>query len=458
MSILKILDNIGSDTKRSYKLALIEQHKGNNLFMKIVKLALDPYINFYIRKIPDYTSRFLEGQDDKHETLDWALVELEKLSSRQFTGNAGIEHLRSILSAVNTDDAVVIERIIGKDLRCGMAEGIVNAVVDNFIPTYPCLLARPYDEKNIKNINFPALSQLKADGLRVNFHVDGDKVSICGRSGRAIDLLGYMEPELVELGKQFQVPVVIDGELVVVDENGKLLSRKVGNGIINKAIKGTVSPEEAKMVRAQIWDVIPASEFKAGISKLTYEKRFAALESAVNKLTPSGVDALAAKLKGMKATFWMIPTRVVNSLLEAVSHFEELLADGEEGTILKNYCGLWEDTRSKHLVKFKAERDADLEVIGWNPGEGKFVGMVGSLICSSSDRLVECSISGFSDELRAEITRDIDSWVSSIVTVLYNERISSKSSGRAGVDSLFLPRFAERRYDKSVANSSKEIK
>lgn len=453
MTILQILENIGSDTKRSHKHALIEQHRDNDLFLKVVKLALDPYINFYIRKIPKYKPMNVGGKD-----LAWALDQLSELSERRFTGNAAIDHLAYILGNLGEWDSTVVERIIGKDLRCGMADGTVNEVIPGHIPTYPCLLARPYDEKNIKNINYPALSQLKADGLRVNFHINGNKVAICGRSGRAIDLLGYMEPEFVELGSKLTVPSVVDGELVVVDENGKLLSRKVGNGIINKAIKGTISPEEAKMVRAQIWDVIPADEFKAGISKLAYEKRYRILESAVLAVTPTGEDALADKLKGKPATFWMIPTKAVNNLLEAVAHFEELLAAGEEGTILKNYCGLWEDTRSKHLVKFKAERDADMEVIGWNPGEGKFVGMVGSLICASSDRLVECAISGFPDDLRAEITRDIDSWMGGIVTVLYNERISSKEKGRTGIDSLFLPRFAERRLDKSVANSSKEIK
>jgi ATP-dependent DNA ligase len=387
------------------------------------------------------------------------LAELEKLSGRQLTGHAGIDHLHSILSSLSSDDATVIERIIGKDLRCGMADGIVNAVVDKFIPTYPCLLARPYDEKNIKNITYPAISQLKADGLRVNFHIDGKKVSICGRSGRAIDLLGYMDDDLIELGEQyFLTPIVIDGELVVVDENGKLLSRKVGNGIINKAIKGTISPEEAKMVRAQIWDIIPADEFRAGISKMTYDARFRSLSKAVEDMSQAPKRIMDKLSTGTPLKYWIIPSKVVNNLAEAVAHFEELLASGEEGTILKNYCGLWEDTRSKHLVKFKAEKDADLEVIGWNPGEGKFVGQVGSLICASSDRLVETSISGFSDELRAEITRDIDSWVGSIVSVMYNERISSKQKGRAGIDSLFLPRFEERRYDKSVANSTKEIK
>jgi hypothetical protein len=451
MPILQILEDIGSDTKRSHKLALIEQHKGNQLFMNVVKAALDPYLNFYIRKIPDYDSK-------GGKALDWALVELEKLSSRQLTGHAGIEHLRGILSSVSADDAVVVSRIIGKDLRCGMADGIVNSVVKNHIPTYPCLLARAYDAKAIKNITWPAYSQLKADGLRVNFHVDGNKVGICGRSGREIDLLGEMEAEFIELGNEVGSAVVFDGELVVVDEHGKPLSRKVGNGIINKAIKGTITLEEAKMVRAQLWDIIPADEFKAGVSKLPYESRYETLSLLINRLAPAGQDATANVLAGKFRKYWAIPTRVVQDMDEAQAHFDEMLSLGEEGTIIKNFAGLWEDTRSKHLVKMKAERDADLEVIGWNPGTGKFEGMVGSLIVASSDRMVESSISGFSDELRAEITKDIDSWTGSIVAVMYNERISSKGKNRANVDSLFLPRFSERRYDKSVANSSKEIK
>lgn len=451
--ILTILEDIGSDTKRSHKLMLIEQNRDNDQFLKVVKLALDPYVNFFIRKIPDYIS-----PKDNYQALDWALNELEKLSSRELTGNAGIEHLRGILGSIHPDDAIVIERIIGKDLRCGMADGTINAVIDNFIPEYPCLLARPFDEKNIKNITYPASSQLKADGLRVNFHTNGKKVSICGRSGRAIDLLGEMDKEIAELGRQFDVPVVFDGELVVVDGNGNLLSRKIGNGIINKAIKGTISSEEARMVRAQLWDVIPSDEFKAGKSKKSYDKRLAEVVAAIEEVSPKGEDLTVKALRGVGSKFWIIPNKVVNSLEEAVAHFQEMLSIGEEGTLLKNFCGLWEDTRSKNLVKFKAERDADMEVIGWNLGEGKFVGMVGSLICASNDRLVECAISGFPDDLRKEITDNIDSWMGSIVTVLYNERISSKEKGRVGIDSLFLPRFAERRYDKSIANSSKEIK
>ena len=455
MSILQILEDINSDSKRTHKESIVEKHKNNQLFLRVLKLAYDPYVNFYIRKIPDYTFKFL-AENETHKTLDWALVELEKLSTRQLTGHAGIEHLRSILSALDRDDSVVIERIIGKDLRCGASEGTVNRVIPGFIPSYPCLLARPYDEKNIKNITYPAYSDLKADGLRVNVRVQGDKVYICGRSGRAIDLLGHADDDFVRLGVQYGKPQVFDGELVVVDTNGKVLDRKTGNGIINKAIKGTISDEEARMVRAQLWDAIPLDEFIAGKSKQDYKTRFQTLLQAIAAAAPSDEDALIQRLKGNPLKYWAIPYEIVNNLEEAVAHFELLLSQGHEGTILKNFCALWEDTRSKHLVKMKAEKDCDLEIIGWNPGKGQFEGQVGSLIMATSDRLVEVSISGFSVDERLEITKDIENWMGGIATVMYNERISSK--GRAGVDSLFLPRFVERRYDKKVANSSAEVK
>lgn len=448
MSILTILEEIGADTKKSYKEALVEQHKTNALFMRVAKLALDPYVNFYIRKIPDYKATGAKS-------LEWALDELTKLSERQLTGSAGIEHLRTVLSSLNADDATVVARIIGKDLRCGMADGTINRVVEGFIPTYPCLLARPFDEKNIKNITYPAFSQLKADGLRANVIVKAGKVTTCGRSGRDIDLLGELDSDALMVANHYGCDMFFDGEFVVVDNNENIIDRKTGNGIINKAIKGTISQAEAAKIRFQVWDAFPLSEFYARKSKQSYDKRLTKLEKVLDDVR-KGPDFTAYVLKHGALRFRLIPYEIVNSLDEAVAHFELLLSEGNEGTILKNYCALWEDTRSKHLVKMKAERDCDLEIVGFNPGEGKFVGMVGSIQCVSSDKLVECNISGFPDDLRKWITANQKELMHTIVAILYNERIKSKA--RTGVDSLFLPRFAEFRSDKTVANSSKEIK
>jgi len=80
---------------------------------EVVLKTLDPFTQFYIRKIPEYTL-------DKHTTtLENAINGLSDLSTRRVTGNAAIEYLRMLLSSVSTDDAKVIERIIAKDLKCG---------------------------------------------------------------------------------------------------------------------------------------------------------------------------------------------------------------------------------------------------------------------------------------------------------------------------------------------------
>ena len=106
----------------------------------------------------------------------------------------------------------------------------------------------------------------------------------------------------------------------------------------------------------------------------------------------------------------------------------------------------------------KKKLEADLMIIGYNPGTGQFEGMVGSLIAASSDGKVVVSVSGFSHRLRQEITDTIDQLMGKIIAVTYNERITSQSAARDGVDSLFLPRFLEFRSDKTTADNSESIK
>jgi len=135
-----------------------------------------------------------------------------------------------------------------------------------------------------------------------------------------------------------------------------------------------------------------------------------------------------------------------------------MLSAGEEGTILKNFDHVWENKRSKGQVKLKAEKDCDLQVIGWNLGNvgTKLEGKMGSLICVSADRRVEVNISGFSDKLRQEIFENFDrDWKGKIVAVKYNERVASET--RVDVDSLFLPRFQELREDKTMADTQDKI-
>ena len=436
--IYDIIQELKETSAKNGKIAILQREKDNELLKRVIVATYNPYVQYYIKKIPDYAPNRVATL-----SLDSALDSLSQLTERKVTGNAAIEYLTKLLENVNEYDAEVLARVVKKSLDCGMTESTANKVWPKLVPTYPCLLAKSVDEKTIKRMTWPAYSQLKADGMRINAHVHNGAVTLRGRSGKTVDLLGELDADILALAAVTQYPesnIVFDGELVVEANDGTIMDRKKGNGILNKAIRGKISQAEAAQVRIRVWDVIGRTAFRNERDDLPYSQRFRYVSEAVEAADVSRVD--------------LIETIEVADIGEAQKHFKAMLKRGEEGTLLKSMDHAWEDKRSYGLLKFKAIKDADLRVIDWIEGTGKYVGKLGALVCQSSDGKVEVSIgSGFSDAQREEFTREAT--IDKIVEILYNERISDKS--RPDVDSLFLPRFVELREDKTVANSSKEI-
>jgi ATP-dependent DNA ligase len=427
--IFDILEELASDNSRLFKQALLEKHKDNDVLKEVFRLAYDPFTQFYIRKIPAYTRN--TGKMDGQLTLQTAMPQLGMLSTRQVTGNAGIEFLADLLSRLETKDAQVLERIIGKDLKVGCSASTANKVWDKLIPEYPCMLCSQFDQKIVDKMKFPAMVQLKMDGMRFNAIVKDGAVAFRSRNGKEINLIGNLEQEFIEMARGGNV--VFDGELVVSDK-GLLLDRQTGNGILNKAVKGTIGTDEARKVHATVWDVIPLDHFVAGKGTTDYGIRFAMLQTM--KL-PSKVH--------------LVEHRTVVNFAEAQEIFEKYLSEGQEGIILKDLRSKWEDKRSKGQIKMKGELECDLKIVGIQEGTGKYVGKVGAYLCESADGVIKVDVgSGFKDDQRT-IDKSV---IGKIVAVKYNVRIKNKQ----GEESLFLPIFLEVREDKTKADSSKDIK
>jgi hypothetical protein len=87
-----IFEQLAATSSRLEKEAILKAHTDDELLKKVLKLALDPYIQFYIRRIPVYT----RGAINSTLTMEHALQELEKLFSRQLTGNAAFQHLQKL--------------------------------------------------------------------------------------------------------------------------------------------------------------------------------------------------------------------------------------------------------------------------------------------------------------------------------------------------------------------------
>lgn len=434
MSVADIIDELASDNSRLFKESVLRREIDNGELKEVIRLALDPLTQFYIRKIPAYEP----NQTGHAASLQSMLPSLDSFTQREVTGNAAIDRLQAILSAVNARGATVIEKIIQKDLRCGVSEATANKIWPGLVPAYPCMLASAYDEKLIAKVKYPAYVQLKLDGMRFNAIVKNGDVEFRSRNGKDIQIAD------VEFYKQFLIiangqDVVFDGELLV-KENGVILDRKTGNGILNKAVKGTQSKEEGSKVHATIWDVIPFEAFEKGKHSVPYSERFSNINTRLTSI--EGIDRICA-----------VETSTVNSLEQAQELFETYLANGQEGIILKTQDMIWEDKRSKHQIKFKGELECDLLCIGWEEGTGKNIGRLGALVLQSSDGKVKTNVgTGFTDAMRDSITPDV---VGKVIAIKYNARVTDK---RSDVDSLFLPVFIEVREDKSVPDHSEIIK
>lgn len=435
MSVLDILNELAADNSRLAKEAILKRELDNADLKQAFQLALDPNIQFYIRRIPEFV------KSHKQDTLKAAMHRLDLLTSRMLTGNAGYNHLALVLGSVSADDAEVIKRIIGKDLRCGVNEATINKIWRGLIPEYPCMLASAYDQKLVDRVKFPAIAQLKLDGMRFNAIVKHGQVEFRSRNGKEINIPNAAFAQtFVSLAAFYGDDRVFDGELLVAGPDGQPLDRKTGNGILNKAVKNTQSEAEAALVRATLWDSISLENFQQGIDTEPYQVRLAKLDNCLSAAKSPLVN--------------LAPTTKVSDIDEARTIFERYLTAGQEGIILKTNDGIWENKRSKSLIKFKGELECDLLCVGWEEGTGKNVGRLGALVLESGCGKVRVNVgTGFSDADRVAFTSSNS--IGRVVAVKYNARITDKSST---TDSLFLPVFIEFRDDKDTADTDKDIK
>lgn len=432
--IYEIIEEVAATSSKNKKLEILNSHKDNETLKRVIQMAYDPFLNFWIKKIPVYRT----PRKDSIISLDTALDNLLHLSNRTYTGNAGIQFLTGILETTHPYDAAIIERIIGKDMRAGFSAGTANKVWPNLVMEYPCMLCSPFEEKLVEKIKWPAIVQLKMDGLRFNAIVKNGAVEYRTRNGKLMDLLGALDEPFIHMAQGNHY--VFDGELLVLDVNGNPLPRQTGNGILVKAQKGTLSLTEAGYIAATLWDLIDGEAFATGYWDESYAGRFTTLGQLIEYINHPKIR--------------VVEDHFVDDMDQCLKIVEGYIAQGLEGAILKDLDGPWKDSRVRHQIKFKGELDADLICTGWELGTGKNSQRLGALILESSDGKVKTAVgSGFTDADRDTITAE--SVVGKIVTVKYNARIKKKGSE---TDSLFLPIFKEIRLDKTEANSSDEIK
>lgn len=452
MNILDIILKIKETSSTNAKKEILKEHINNEDLKTVVKLALEPSIVSGIKKIPDPI------KTEYSLSLSEGLSALDSLYTRKVTGNAARQYLGEILGSVNEFDADIIRRVVLKNLDCGIQEKNANDVYGKqFIKDEPYMRCSLVNEKTVTNIiSFKthgyAVSETKMDGQYLNSTVVNDSLLCTSRNGKIYDFLGMKDDDMITLSKKvqeidsrFSSGVVFNGECLVVGNDGKYLDRETGNGIIQKAGKDCISSSEAIRVVFVLWDVLPYDAYMDGIWEVERKERRELLEQAISTLNSEFVK--------------LVQYKKVYNIGEAFDFNTEMIDAGEEGSILKCETGIWKSHTSPKQLKMKLKMQFDLRVIGYNPGEGKRKGMIGSLILQSEDGVIIVGCGSGFKEKDSEWTPQtmIERWDeidNCIVTVESNSFTTNKRTGQM---SIFLPTFLEFRFDKNVADDYNRI-
>lgn len=435
VNVLSALNAIAAVPGKKDKEALVTKHLADPDFERVVVLLLNPFKRFYIKDFEPVTvsQPFTQTTEDAYRIFD----QLAKRSISGFDARCVCGQL--VASGFPAD---LMIRILNKDPKAGFGESTVTKAKKGLLPDFPYMrCALPKDAKfGTWDWNRGVISQEKADGMFATLNKSVGDLSMLSRSGKPFDLDSFKN--LVFASSVLDDNTQTHGELLVVNEKGEIQPREIGNGILNKIAQGGEWPKGMSPIY-RAWDQIPLSSV---VTKGKYALGYA-----------NRVVNLKRQLPNANSPITLIDTRYVNSMEEAKAHYAEMLEAGKEGIILSDPNAPWTDSTSKFKIKFKLTATCELRVIGYRPGRGKNEALFGSLICESEDGLLEVAVSGFKDAHRKEIFENFESeWRDAIISVDSNMIMKPSREGKKW--SLFLPRFAELRKDKTKADTLEKIK
>ena len=442
---------IANEPSRNEKIAMLERAKAsaNSLFVYTLRTVLDNTINFGIVLKPEEWMDFAAHPGERAFDQEVSHF-LTRLANREYTRAEALTKFKSLVGEMTYPSIRLLVAIINKDLGAGINASTVNKVFKNLIPTFPYMRCSLPNQVNLADFEWDmgVYAQEKADGMFVNINVYNDSIELLSRQGTRIPIEKC--PQIVsDLLTVLQKGEQVHGEMLMVDPNGDIAAREIGNGLINSFCKGGDIPEGWSLL-FRVWDSIPLNcVHPKGKYTEAYTLRFETLRMGIR----GAIFDHHRKTGRVITCIEPIETQVVHSLEKARAFYRNMLMSGKEGAVLKNSTAIWRDGTSKEQVKLKLVCDCDLRIIGFEQGEGKFSNTLGSVICQSEDGELQTNVSGFSDKIRHEIWDNRDKYIDSIVTVKFND-VMVKKGEKA---SLFLPRFVEFRNDKTSADTLDRI-
>jgi bifunctional non-homologous end joining protein LigD len=199
--------------------------------------------------------------------------------------------------------------------------------------------------------------EIKWDGYRTVAHLDGGRVRLQSTAGHDVSARW---PELADLARSVHAArAIVDGELVVLDDDGRPSFELVQNSGVTGNTRDTRTRREAALY---IFDVLSVDG--TDTIDLAYEDR----RRLLDQLVEPGAN-------------WTVPAHRTGDGAELLAATAE---QGLEGVIAKRLGSRYRPgTRSKEWRKIKNRRLVDLVIGGYTTGTGNRGSTFGALLVGS---------------------------------------------------------------------------
>lgn len=425
--MINIINELNSSNSTNHKLDILKKYKDNNLLTTLLSLTYDiTKYSFGIKKIPSYTPN-TSGNDSisLHSAL---LILRDTFATRNVTGNDAIEAFKNILENVSSDNADILCKVINRDLRLNIGKTVINKVWKDLITDPPYMRCGIYSAKTAKKINFPAILQVKADGMYQSVIVENGNITFTSRSGEVNDF-----PVLRDQFIDLQDGVYI-GELLIRN----VTSRSISNGLINS------SEPPHNDIYIQLWDYLTIDEYfgkdRTDIIRYTYEERLKRLDTSLGL---SNIDL---------ANIQLIETHIVDDLQTALTITSDWLHKGYEGSIIKDKSNLFKDHTSPTQLKLKLELELEVRVTGFTEGTKgtKRESTFGAITYQNDEGTIIGQCSGFTDKQLEDFNTRRDELIGKVMSVMCNDITKGRDNDYYA---LSHPRFIEFRDDKNSTDT-----
>jgi len=335
-TLKQFIDESNATNSTNEKVVILNKYKNNEFIKKVLLYTYTGFKQYYVKASNLKKNHKLCAVSPVYTDL---FDLLDALDARKITGHDAIKEVNGFISD-NEQYRNLIYTIFDRNLKNRISTSLIERIFPGLIPTFDVALANKYDERMSKKIDFTKekwFVSRKLDGIRCIVMIDSvGNIKTLSRSGNEIETLTVLKDEIKQLNLK---NCVIDGEVCIVDENGK----ENFQGIIKEHNRKNHTIKNPKLL---IFDIISLEDFIKKEGETLLSIRYNNLKFLLNSNSYN------------KNILEMLPQIEVTDGTILTEMIAQGKKEGWEGVMLRKNIP-YEGKRSNNLLKVKSFFDAE---------------------------------------------------------------------------------------------------